>query len=242
VPGSLAAGLADVQINVRQRPSLIIEDLAASLRERKDVRFNRLWNYKPLDVLKDWWSSPARTKAVIGSNKSGKTITGVVEAVSIYTGMIPPSLRNLYPHNIPLHRERHVRIIVQDYTKHWPETIRTYLISDEYGYLPREWAANYDPDEHIFYGPDGSWLSIMAIDPRKTTDPNILRGPLVDHTLIDEINTRTVYTESLMRSVTLPDGPQTVTLTFCPQEGRGCWTYKDIYGMGYDLRTDEKLQ
>jgi len=141
------------------------------------------------------------------------------------------------------HRPRHVRIIVQNYSKHWPETIRPLLLGDPEtggeGMLPEAWS-DWDEATHMFSGPDGSYLSIIAVDPHENVDPNILRGPLMDHTLIDEINQECVWTESLTRSAALPHGPKTVTFVYCPQEGYDCWHYEQIYGACYDRLTKKR--
>lgn len=187
--------------------------------------------------------SPKKTKVFCGANRSGKTLTGVFEAIMVYTGIIPPSLQGVYPYVLP-RRSRKVKIIVQDYTKHWPLTIRPMLLGDPdkgmEGMLPLAWS-DFDEEEHIFYGPDGSMLSIDAVDPREDVDPNRLRGPGLDHTLIDERTVRAAYTESLLRGSALKDGPRTVTLCFCPQDGLEDWTYTDFYLTNFDGVTDERL-
>jgi len=174
------------------------------------------------------------------NHNSTKTTMGVFEAIMVYTGMVPPSMQGLYPHKIPTDRPRHVRIIVSSYTKHWPETIRPLLLSEDYGMLPEAWS-NWNNDEKMFTGPDGSFLSIVAVDPHENVDPNVLRGPLMDHTLIDEINQQMVFTESLARGVSLKDGPRTVTCVYCPQEGFKCWTFDMFYRACYDPITKQRL-
>jgi hypothetical protein len=148
-------------------------------------------------------------------------------------------LREIAPGGIH-HRPRQVRIIVQDYSKHFPETIRPLLFSSSEGMLPESWST-FDDKEHMFHGPDGSYLSIIAVNPREQIDPNILRGPLIDHTLIDELNHESVYTESLARGVALKNGPRTVDMVFCPQEGYECWTFEQFYLKSYDQNTRKRL-
>jgi hypothetical protein len=224
----------------------IAAEMAASI-QVSDARFQRFWNYKPIAKLLEpdgFFASDKKTKALIGGNKSTKTTAAVFECIMVYTGMIPPSVQGIYPHVIPKNRPRRVRIIVQDYSKHWTETIRPLLLGDPKkgaeGMLPEAWS-DYDAESHMFTGPDGSYLSIIAVDPREDIDPNILRGPLLDHTMIDEINKECVYTESLTRGVSLQDGPRTVTLPFCPQEGYACWTYEGLYSACYDTATKRRL-
>lgn len=221
--------------------SEVIDRMVYELSAADDKRFARFWNYTPIPKLIPWLSSRKQVKVMIGANKSTKTTMGIFEAIMVFTGIVPPGVRAIYPHQIPINRPRHVRVILQDYSKHWPETIQPLLLDeDKWGMLPRAWAQNYDPLEHIFYGPDGSWLSIMSVDPKMKTDPNELRGPLVDHTYIDELSTRVAFTESLTRNATLPDGPRTVTLGFCPQEGYD-WTYDDFYVRAYSRLTHDRL-
>jgi len=226
----------------RSYPNLagMMSDMARSLEGADDPRYQRFWGYEPKTPrVRDWWANDRKTSVLVGANKSFKTTIGMIKAVMVFTGIIPPSLKGIYPHELPQDRPRHVRVIVADFTKHWPETIKPLLTDDSIGVLPKSWANNYDPNQHIFYGPDGSWLSIFAADPQKNIDPRSLRGPAVDHTYIDERNHRVVWTESLTRI--FPNGPKTVDLGYCPQDGKGCWTYKDIYGQCYNLTTDQKL-
>lgn len=219
----------------------MIEQLVVDVASVNDARYKRLWDYEiPNEQLRKWWASPKRTCAIIGANRALKTSTCIVKAVMIYTGIVPPSLRDVYPHKIPQHRPRHVRIIVQDYTKHWPESIKPMLLDPEFGVLPKVWADNYDPNEHIFYGPDGSWLSISAVDPAMARQPRHLRSAHIDHTMCDEITTEDAYSESLVRGTGRDDSMKTVDLALCPQEGYD-WTYHQIYLSGYDKATDRKL-
>lgn len=207
-----------------------------------DERFNRFYDYIPLPALAQedgFWRDKRRTKALIAGNRSGKTTSACIEAVIVYTGIIPRALQGVYPHKIPT-RPRHVRIIVADYSKAFSETLRPMLIGPDYGILPEAWST-WDEQEHMFTGPDGSYLSIMAIDPTEKTDPNVLRGPQIDHTMIDEINTEVAFTESIARAAALKSGPRTVTLSFCPQNGYQCWTYDRLYAACYDKLTKKRL-
>lgn len=207
-----------------------------------DERFDRFYNYQPLPVLiqeDGFWRSKKRTKAIIGANQAGKTMSGLVEAIMIFTGIVPKALQGIYPHKIPS-RPRHVRIIVGDYAKRYSENIEPFLTGPDYGMLPEAWS-NYNPQDHMFVGPDGSYLSIMAIDPTEKTDPTVLRGPKLDHTMIDEISTEVCFGESLVRAAALKSGPRTVTLTYCAQNGFACWTYDRIYATCYDKLTKKRL-
>jgi hypothetical protein len=219
---------------------------------RRDQAFDRFWNYRPFPRLVEpdsFFTSPKKTCVIAGANKAGKTLAAIFKCVMIYTGIVPPSMQGVWPHEKELreiapggskHRPRQVRIIVQDYSKHFPETIRPLLFSTSEGILPEAWST-FDDKEHMFHGPDGSYLSIIAVNPREQIDPNILRGPLIDHTMIDELNHESVYTESLARGVALPNGPRTVDMVFCPQEGYECWTYEQFYLKGYDQQTRKRL-
>lgn len=219
-------------------------------------RLDAFWNYAPIPLLMregGFFRSKARTKAIFGGNRSSKTSAGVFEAIMIYTGIIPPSMNGVYAREKALrdlspgghnHRPRHVRIIVMDYSTHWPTVIRPILIGNPQsgfsGLLPEEWS-NYNEDEHLFTGPDGSMLHIYAADPAENVDPRKLRGGQFDHTLIDEINTQTVYEETLARSMAIKDGLGSVTLVYCPQEGYDCWHYETIYKSNYSPATKNRL-
>jgi len=235
--------------NVRTRPQPFGEiwrGLTDGLRG-KDSRYQYFYNYRPIDKLMKpagFFHSPKQTKVIFGGNKSTKSTAAAFESVMIYTGIIPPAMRGVYPHKIPTHRARHVKIIVMDYTKHWPETIRPLLLGDpeqgEEGMLPEAWSM-WDEKTHIFTGPDGSTLSIHAVDPSENVDPRTLRGPPLDHTWIDEINRESVYTESVTRGAAMKDRAPTLTLSYCPQEGYECWTYTTFYLPTHDRLTKQPL-
>ena len=203
-------------------------------------RFQRFLNFEPVPIVQQWWRSKAKVSALIGGNRSLKTTNCIVKAVMVFIGMIPPGLRDLYPWTLPVTRERHVRIIVHNYTKHWEETIMPFLVSDDFGFLPEDWSKGWDDETHIFTGPDNSTLSIVAVDPLKDIDPRVLRGPHIDHTMIDEITRQKIYEECVVRGATRHDSPNTVDLAFCPEEGHD-WTYNEIHLKGYDRDTDEQL-
>ena len=230
----------DQSSDFSQRRTLyeIVNDFTDSMGE-SDSNYKRFINYKPIPKLLPYFASKKSTKAIIGANRSTKTWATIFEDIMIFTGIIPPALKDIYPHKIPTDRKRIVRIITMSYSKHWPETIKPILIGPNEGMLPKLWA-NWDEETHIFTGPDGSMLSIMSIDPREKIDPNILRGAGVDHTHIDEITSKEVYEESLTRAAALHDGPADVTLSFCPQEGFD-WTYTELFLPTHDSNTEEPL-
>ena len=223
---------------------------------RRDSRYDYFMNYEPAPIVmgpESFFTDPRKTKALMGANRSRKTSYGLIEAVMIFTGMIPYKLRGVYAHEKELldiapggehHRPRYVRIIVMDYSVHWPTVIRRMLLGDpdkgERGILPEMWSY-WNEYEHSFVGPDGSVLNIYSADPAQNTDPRSLRGGSFDHTMIDEINQESVYTESLVRGSAAQDGPKTVSLTYCPQEGFDCWHYELLYKACYDPATKKRL-
>ncbi|MAH50023.1 hypothetical protein CMI37_29660 [Candidatus Pacearchaeota archaeon] len=233
----------DSQQFVPRTPAQVVENLAASLGVRNDKRFKRFWEFEPIPATIPWFQNTKSINGLIGANKSAKTTHEIMKAIMHYTGLIPPAIRLIYPERSwpAIHRARHVRVICQDYTKHWPETIEPlFTDNDKWGMLPKAWA-NWDSDEHMFHGPDGSWLSIMSIDPTKKTDPNVLRGPHVDFTYVDEESTYLAYTESLARNAVLDDGPREVDLGWCPQSGLQHWQIEELYVRAYNLKTHERL-
>jgi hypothetical protein len=75
--------------------SNIIDAAKNKLDGTKDMRLQRLLQYRPLPALLEWWGSKTKTNAICGSNQSGKTMTGLVKAVMNYTGIVPYSLRGV---------------------------------------------------------------------------------------------------------------------------------------------------
>lgn len=180
----------------------------------------------------------------IVSCNSTKTWGTTFETIMIYTGLIPPSMQGVYAHEDELRRisqgihkrPRHCRIIVQS-MNHFADTIEP-ILTGSTGLLPEAWS-DYDKSLHMFRGPDGSFLEIMPIDPREkiaSKTANTLRGGDIDHTQIDEITAEPAYTESSVRAAAKRDGPRTVSLAYCPQEGFDCWTYRTFYEACYEVK------
>ena len=243
--------------NIKANRPPTMAELTAGLAEsvkKKDPRYEFFYKYAFPPAAIPFFKSPKKTKVLAGANRSRKSSYALVESVMIYTGIIPEELKGVYAHERELldispggrhHRPRLVRIVVMDFTKHWPTVIRRMLLGDpsknEVGLLPEAWS-DWNEKEHLFEGPDGSILDIFAADPSQMkADTRNLRGASVDHTMIDEINTESVYTESLVRGSQLNDGPRTVTCAYCPQEGYDCWHYDLFYKAGYDPVTKKPL-
>jgi hypothetical protein len=219
--------------------------------KRKDVRHNRFWNSKPFPVFLDngtgegYWQTKKQVKASFGSNQSGKTVNSLLEAVMIYTGIVPPAFQGVYAWEDKLNalvsgpnkRARYVRIVVMDYGKHFNVAIRPKLTDPDLGFLPEAWD-DYDPVHHQYHGPDGSILDIFSADPAQDVDPMKLRGGRIDHTWIDEINRPAVYTESVARgAAATKDSMATVSLSYCPQNGLD-WTFKTFHNACYEKKGD----
>ncbi|TSA57496.1 hypothetical protein D4R42_01445 [bacterium] len=234
----------------------LANDLARNI-QKKDPRYDFFYNYPfpPVAVAPgNFFTDGRKTKALFGGNRSRKTTYGLIEAVMVFTGIIPKELKGVYAHEKELldispggahHRPRHVRIIVMDYGKHWNTVIRPMLLGNpeknEIGLLPEGWS-KWDKENHIFEGPDGSFLDLFSSDPAQVNiDTRNLRGASMDHTMIDEINTESTYGESLVRGTQLNDGPRTVTQVYCPQEGYDCWHYETFYKACYDAITKKRL-
>lgn len=228
----------DVKTNRVQALGEIAQEFVRDI-GKTDVRYNRFRNYLPIPkLMKDgeFFSTEKRVKSIFGANRSSKTTACAFEAVMLYTGIIPECMKGVYAQEDKLRaltqgpgkRARYVRIIVMDYSEHWPMTIEPMLTSPDFGMLPESWSSDYDPQTHMFHGPDGSILDIYSADPSERDEEGKgerkLRGPRIDHTWIDEINREGVYTESAARPAAHADSPGTLSLSFCPQEGVGSWT------------------
>jgi len=235
--------------------SFLRNELVNSIRHN-DPRLDCFLNFVPPPIYLrkgGYFQSKRSTKVIVGGNRSFKTSVAVWEDVMIFTGIVPYALRGLYAYEKELalmvmgekRRPRHVKIILPSYSRIWPEVIKPMLMGDPTkggrGFLPEAWAENFDPQEHIFYGPDGSILSIVAIDPTEKLDDNPLRGPAVDHTHITERTQQGVYSQILVRAKGIPFGPKDVSLEFCPEDGYEDWTFKGLYCQGYNPNSNEPL-
>lgn len=246
----------------RDNSFLSVSEMLGNVADNISIEGDRMkcfLNFKPTPVTlgipsytetncEGFWKSKRRTKALIGGLRSGKSYNSCIEALIVYTGIIPYALRGIYAYEDILNklksgtakRPRRVRIIVMDYTNHFPTVIRPMLLGNplqgDTGYLPEGWD-NWDEDEHIFYGQDGSFLHIYSADPKEVDSARKARGGQFDHTWIDEPNSNDIYTESLGRALSMKDGQGTVTLSYCPQDGFKAWHYEDIYKANYNATT-----
>lgn len=213
--------------------------------EQQDERYQRFWNYVPVPKLMEadgFYGTDRKYKGIFGANRSAKTYACIFEDIMIYTGIIPPSMQGLYHWEDklkalttgPNRRPRFVRIIVMDFAEHWPVTIEPMLTDPILGMLPEAWS-DFNPEQHIFRGPDGSILDIFSADPSQKIDERKLRGPRIDHTHIDEINREEIFNESKVRSAAHADSPGTTSLSYCPQEGFD-WTYDIFFKACYERR------
>ena len=245
----MARSQGDLQKSRAMTMGEIVADLARGI-EVRDERYDNFWKYKPIpkmmnpDPNEGFFASKKPIKAACGANRSTKTWSSVFECIMIYTGIIPPSMQGLYAHEEtlreitsgPSKRPRHVRIIVQS-LGHFADTIEP-ILTGQGGLLPEAWST-WDSTVHMYRGPDGSYLEIMPIDPREKVaikTANTLRGGDIDHTMIDEITAYAAYTESIARAAAKKDGPKTVTIAYCPQEGFECWTYEALFLSSYERK------
>jgi len=241
----------------------VIDDMIERL-EKQPPRLKAFWDYKPIPlylgekshttVSEDgFFRTKKKIRAIVGGNRSVKTYNSIYELIAIFTGIVPPCMQGVWPWEQALKdclpggrhpRARRTRIIVQNYTTHWATAIRPILLQQEQdndtGLLP-EGYDDWNPEEHLFTGPDGSMLHIYSADPREQTDPIFLRGGAFDATVIDEPNSQTVFEESVARTIAVPHGLGFVTLCYCPEDGFEAWHYKRIYQAGYDFQTYEPL-
>jgi len=241
----------------------IFDNMAKDL-QKPTPRFNAFWNYKPIPLYMGessfstvsetgYFRTKKKVRVICAGNRSVKTWTSLLELIMVFTGIVPPSLQGIYPWEQTLKdclpggkhpRARRCRIIVQNYTTHWPTVIKPILLGGEQsidtGLLPEGWD-EYDKETHIFTGPDGSILHIFSADPRENVDPVFLRGGQFDMTVIDEPNTQAVFEESIARIIAVPHGLGFVTIEYCPQDGFESWHYKQLYKAGYNPETYEPL-
>lgn len=234
------------------------EDFARSL-DHRDPRFERFWNFKPFDKYyapqgqddTGLVGTKKQVQAAFGSNRSGKSLYCAALTVMVYTGHIPPAFQGRWGFEEKLRaitsgpgkRPRHCRIIVMDYSEHWPVVIEPFLTSPEFGLLPEPWS-NFSKSDHIFTGPDGSLLDIWSSDPseQKEHGERAIRGGRIDLTWIDEINREAAYTESVVRSAAHADSPGLVICSFCPQEGFKCWTFETFFKACFEMHGDRPIR
>ena len=106
-----------------------------------DTRQERFWNWQiPSAAHRPFFEDKRPVQVLVGGNKGVKTTCAIFKCVMIFTGIIPPSMQNVYPHKIPTNRSRKVRIITYNYSKTWPLNIKPLLLDPGTGLLPEAWS------------------------------------------------------------------------------------------------------
>ena len=167
--------------------------LTESWASSKDHKF---YIYEPNPILKYFHMSSAKTRVVLGGNRSGKTYSLIEELACQFTGEAPPSLQGLVPSH-RLNKTRKNRLNTIDYPNNfvkvvWPyiqQLIPSHHVKDVIKDQGRIKAITNDKDgfiEFMQYEQDvkkfqGSSRDCMAYDeepPKSIRDENLMR--LVD--------------------------------------------------------------
>ena len=87
---------------------------------------HKFYLYEPNPIMKYFHASNAKTRVVLGGNRSGKTYSLIVEFASQFNGEAPPSLQGIIPPH-RLNKSRRLRLNMIDYPNNFVKVIWPYI-------------------------------------------------------------------------------------------------------------------
>ena len=173
---------------------------------------NALLYYKPVgEEAKRFHLSDKRKRPIVGGNGSSKSETQLVDIVIEMTGIIPLSLKDIYPKE-RLRPPIAARLIVKSLTNTWEAVIKPKLIYDHwtglkdgvrghFGWIPKhmlikgKWEESWSEKYRTCTLTNGSTLQIMSHD-QDLTD---FSGASIHRIGVDEGPKAAVWRENVMR-------------------------------------------
>lgn len=165
-------------------------DLTDSIATDKE---NKLDIYQPnSEVITKFHASPARNRSIISGNRGGKTAALCVEAVIKATGIIPDSLKGIYPEK-RLRVPSIVRICAVDYDNGVYKIVEPEVKK----WLPKDIIAEQNKSMHVIKLKNGSVIEFMSY---AQPIPKF-GGTARDFVGYDEIPPPDVVKENVMRTI-----------------------------------------
>lgn len=175
-------------------------------------------DYKPVSAgVKAFHNSTAKTRAIFGGNRGGKTTAAIVDGGWIALGL-HPVWSEIYPPPV------RIRIVTTDFDN----GVRKVIVPKIREWIPRERIkVNYTDRNRQFTFDNGSFMELMSND-----QDTIKFGGTSRHlTIFDEPPKQEIWTECQMRHVDT-DGASVLVMT-PPIAGEGSgdeyWACEDIY-------------
>ena len=194
-----------------------ILDITASWAGEKEGKFSL---YTPNPIPKVFHASDAKTRAIFGGNRSGKTYASTMDIASQFLGRTPSSIDGLIP-EWRLDPTRRIRFNMGDYPNSfskviWP-LIRDVIPSDEIADVVKE-----SGRVKAITNTRGGFVEFMQYD----QDVSKFQGSSRHLCVYDEEPPQSIRDENLMRLVDT-DGEEIFCLT--PVSGALKWLYDQVY-------------
>lgn len=224
------------KIPVAERIALAhqVEQQRNQLRQEEAILY-----YKPVgEDARNFHLSNAAQRLLIGGNGSSKSETQLVDLVIEMTGIIPLSLKDIYPKE-RLRPPIAARLIVKSLTSTWETTIKPKLmynhwtglkdgVRGHFGWIPKhllikgKWEESWSEKYRILTLTNGSTLQVMSHD-QDLTD---FAGPSLHRVAVDEGPKSALWRENLMR---LREGGSISIAMTPPDDESASWDAAWIY-------------
>ena len=214
----------------RKPVGLSLSEMLNNVADELDTSIESVYSYVPHEKQKTFHCSMAEERLLIGGNRSGKTVSNVVECIWRLTKTHPfrPDLNAIKE---PIRgrivtvslKEGLLKIILPLFKKWMP---KKFLIN-------RSWEKSYNKEERTLYLVDGSFIEFMSYE----QDLEKFAGTSRHFCSFDEEPPRAIWEECLLRLVDT-DGDWWISMT--PVEGL-TWVFDLIYKPWEEGRRPETL-
>jgi len=216
----------------------------AALRKEHALLF-----YRPVSKeAEKFHMSEAQIRLVAGGNRSGKTVSNLVDMVIEMTGIVPYSLEGKFPKS-RLRPPIRARLVVESLTNTWEPVIKPKLIysswngkgepggpQGHWGWIPRhslikgKWDESWSEKNRTLTLTNGSTCQIMSYD-QEVQD---FSGSSLHTVRMDEGPPHSIYRENRMRIIDV-NGNIAIAMTPPDDESASwdaAWVYDEIYEKG----------
>ncbi len=191
------------------------KELLRKLKERQKLEADKeLLNFVPSPIQEAFLMSKVKVRVVEGANRSGKTEVCAVDTAIQITGIVPATIKELYPKHL-LRAGRY-----------WASSL-SYPFSRDVAkpklrkYLPKRLVDRFNKADSIFYLKDGGEIGLKSQDSGRDAYAGDSRLQI----WMDEEHSREVYKEAYMRTI---DCRGRLVMSFTPVEGL-TWAYEDLF-------------
>lgn len=209
----------------QHKPALSLEDMLLDLSDGLKTSVTSIHSYKPHEKQKMFHSDERSWKLLIGGNRSGKTVSNVVECIWRLTKKHP-----FRPHLNELEGPVRGRMSVVNFNDGLYKIVlplfKQWVPVGEL--IDRSWEKSYDKQMRVLTLANGSFIEFMSYD----QDLDAFAGTSRHFCSFDEEPPRSIFNECMMRLVDT-DGDWWISMT--PVEGL-TWIFSELYEKSEELK------